>query len=114
MTYFNQESEREVEFNQKRSALLSGISAVEVANNPMLWMDRRTFTNILTKIDMFKMVKNVQGSIVECGVYKGNGISTYSHLSSILEPVAFNRKVVGFDTFDGFPATSNADQSSIP
>jgi len=112
--YFNQESEREVEFDKQRRALLQGVSAAEVANNPMLWIDRRTFTNILTKVEMFNMVKNVQGSIVECGVYQGNGLSTYYHLSSILEPVAFNRKVIGFDTFEGFPAVTNADSSSIP
>lgn len=114
MTYFNQESEREVEFDKLRNAILLETPAIEVANNPMLWIDRRTFTNILTKIEMFKLVRNVQGSIVECGVYQGNGLSTYYHLSSILEPVAFNRRVIGFDTFEGFPGVSDSDSSSIP
>jgi len=112
--YYNQESEREVEFEKLRSALLDETSAIEVANNPMLWIDRRTFTNILTKIELFNLAKNVQGSIVECGVYQGNGLSTYYHLSSILEPVAFNRKIIGFDTFEGFPGVSDSDLSFIP
>lgn len=97
-----------------RRAIHLETPATEVANNPMLWIDRRTFTNILTKIEMFNLVRNVQGSIVECGVYQGNGSSTYYHLSSILEPVAFNRKVIGFDTFEGFPGISDSDSSSIP
>ena len=48
---------------------------------------------------MFKEILNVHG-IVECGVLYGNGTMTFAHLSSILEPVNFTRKIIGFDTFE--------------
>ena len=114
MKYFNQESEQEYQYSEKRLLLLEEVSSIEVAQSPMTFIDRRLFANILTKIEMFNLIRNVQGSIVECGVYKGNGLSTYLHLSSNLEPVAFNRKIIGFDTFEGFPEISKFDSNSIP
>ncbi|MHC8387924.1 TylF/MycF/NovP-related O-methyltransferase [Pseudomonas sp. MDT2-39-1] len=49
-----------------------------------------------------KKVAEVPGAIIECGVYKGNALMLYMHLSMILEPYAINRSIVGFDTFEGF------------
>jgi hypothetical protein len=52
---------------------------------------------------------DVKGSIVECGVFSGNGLMTWAQLSAILEPVAFWRQIYGFDTFEGFPSVANQD-----
>jgi hypothetical protein len=52
---------------------------------------------------------NVSGSIVECGVLHGAGLLTWAKLSSIFEPANHPRKVIGFDTFEGFPSVSAAD-----
>ena len=43
------------------------------------------------------------GSIVECGVFHGAGLFTFAKLSSILEPTNHSRRIIGFDTFEGFP-----------
>jgi Macrocin-O-methyltransferase (TylF) len=37
----------------------------------------------------------------------------YAHLSSILEPYAFNRKIYGFDTFQGFRSLSGNDPGGL-
>jgi len=76
-------------------------------------MDRRLVTQMLTRIELFKLIQDVQGSIVECGVHRGNSLFLYYHLSSILEPYAFTRKVVGFDTFEGFPSISGEDPEEV-
>ena len=49
---------------------------------------------------LFEKILDVQGSIVECGVYKADSLMTYFHLSNIYEPFSFTRKVIGFDTFE--------------
>jgi hypothetical protein len=67
----------------------------------------------LTRIKLFETIAEVQGAIVECGVHRGNSLMLYYHLSSILEPVAFTRKVIGFDTFEGFPAVSEKDPEGV-
>ena len=40
-------------------------------------------------------------------------ILLFSHLSSILEPYAINRKIVGFDTFSGFSNIQKEDPDDI-
>jgi Macrocin-O-methyltransferase (TylF) len=44
-------------------------------------------------------------------LYRG-GILSWIKLSDILEPTAFNRQVIGFDTFSGFPSTHKKDTGS--
>lgn len=85
----------------------------EILDAPMLHISRQTFTNILTRIELFKMVREVQGSIVECGVYKANNLMTFFHMSNIYEPFNFNRKIIGFDSFEGFPSTSDSDLTAV-
>ena len=60
---------------------------------------------------MFNEILNIHGSIIECGVLYGNGLMTFAHLSSILEPVNHTRKVIGFDTFSGFLNSHAKDKS---
>lgn len=50
---------------------------------------------------------DIPGAIIECGVYQGNSLMLYLHLSTILEPYAINRSIVGFDTFEGFRSLSS-------
>jgi hypothetical protein len=46
---------------------------------------------------------------VECGVFAGGGLMTWAHSSAILEPYNHTRRVIGFDTFTGFPAPHEHD-----
>lgn len=68
------------------------------------YVSRQTISKFLTKYEIFKKILNVNGSIIECGVLYGAGLLTWAKLSSILEPVNHTRKVIGFDTFEGFPS----------
>ena len=47
-------------------------------------------------------ILNIEGSIVECGVWNGAGLLSYAKLVEIFEPYSIKRKVIGFDTFEGF------------
>jgi hypothetical protein len=63
---------------------------------------------------LFEMILDVSGAIVECGVAQGNNLLMFSHLSSIMEPYAINRRIVGFDTFEGFRSLAGkADPKDI-
>ncbi len=74
---------------------------------------RQEVTRFLARIELFKKIINIQGSIVECGVYSGNGIFTWALLSSIYEPIGgILRQITGFDTFDGFPSINEKDTKS--
>ncbi|OAI93103.1 TylF/MycF/NovP-related O-methyltransferase [Pseudomonas putida] len=92
----------EVEYNEKRASVLSRVDAQYVADAPFVFANRIAVTAALSRIELFKMVQDIPGAIIECGVYKGNSLMLYMQLSMILEPYAINRSIIGFDTFQGF------------
>jgi hypothetical protein len=75
------------------------------------YVPRQALTTFLAKHAMFQHVLGVHGYIIECGVFLGAGLMTWAQLSAIYEPVNHVRRVVGFDTFEGFVDISNKDQS---
>ena len=97
----------------KKQKMLNKIPGEQIAKNPFVYIDRQLVTTALTRIKLFEKILEVQGSIVECGVYQANSLFIYAHLSSILEPYNFNRKIIGFDTFEGFRSISNKDPKGI-
>lgn len=70
---------------------------------------RQSIAKFLTKYEIFNQILHVNGSIVEAGVLHGGGTLTWAKLSSILEPTNHTRKIIGFDTFDGFPSVDEKD-----
>jgi len=97
----------------KKQKMLNKITGEQIAKNPFVYMDRQLVTIALTRIKLFEKILEVQGSIVECGVFQANSLFIYAHLSSILEPYNFNRKIIGFDTFEGFRSISDKDPKGI-
>ena len=75
------------------------------------YVRRQTIARFLTHYEIFKRVLDVKGSLVECGVHEGGGLMTWAKLSSTLEPYNYHRKIIGFDTFEGFPAVHAVDQN---
>jgi hypothetical protein len=73
------------------------------------YVSRQSMAKFLTKYEIFKKILHVNGSIVECGVLHGAGTLAWAKLSSILEPVNHTRKIIGFDTFEGFPRIKEKD-----
>lgn len=63
----------------------------------------------IARYELFKKVMNVSGSIVECGVHYGGGLFAWAKLSNALEPYNYKRKIIGFDTFEGFTGISKKD-----
>lgn len=73
------------------------------------YASRQAIAKFLTKYELFQKMLPVNGSIVECGVLHGAGLLTWAKLSSIFEPANHVRKVIGFDTFEGFPSVDEKD-----
>ena len=103
----------ELSWGQERSEKLENVTSEDVADSPFLYMDRRLFAQALAKTKLYELVRNVQGSIIECGVHRGNSLMLFSHLVSTLYPCGFNRKVIGFDTFSGFTGLTERDSAGI-
>lgn len=84
----------------------------EKLENFAKYVPRQHLTNFLAKYEVFKKILHIQGSIIECGVFFGGGLMTFAQLSAIFEPVNSQRKIIGFDTFSGFPEISRFDKDS--
>jgi hypothetical protein len=94
-----------------QNTMVAELDPIEILKSPCLYLDRQLLATILTRIHLFEKIVDIQGSIVECGVYKANSLMLYQHLSSMYEPFNFHRKIIGFDTFEGFPSFSAKDNS---
>ena len=77
-----------------------------------VYTPRQVVSDYLARFHLFEKILNVPGSIVECGVFNGQGLMSYANFSAILEPNNFTRKVIGFDTFGGFANVGKKDASS--
>lgn len=82
------------------------------ANFPM-WARSRDIARFLARYEIFRAIAEVPGCVFECGVHYGGGLASWIHISEIFEPVAFTRRLFGFDTFSGFPGVSSHDSSQF-
>ncbi len=76
-----------------------------------------TTTNLIRKLfvryELYRKTFKIHGDIFECGVGYGPGFFSWLHLKNIFEPYNHLRKIVGFDTFEGFEKISDQDKSSL-
>jgi len=68
-------------------------------NKFIISSDLKVFGKLLARFQLFEMIKDVPGDIVECGVFKGTGIFTFLKLKRYYFPNSL-KKVIGFDFFD--------------
>lgn len=76
------------------------------------YVSRQSLTRFLSFYELYKIILPVEGSIVECGVFRGGGLMSWAKLSAILEPTNWKRQVLGFDTFEGFVHVSSQDKGT--
>jgi len=76
----------------------------ELFNNIGLFLDRRTISRFLFINELYQKIISIHGSIFEFGVRYGQNISLFTSFRGIYEPYNHNRKIVGFDTWEGFSA----------
>lgn len=71
-----------------------------------LFMNEERFSKLLIHYEVFKKIKNISGSIIECGVFKGTSFSRFAMLRELIGSSKKN-KLVAFDVFsDDFPNTN--------
>ena len=90
----------------------SPYSQFERFRNFSLYAPRQDITSFLVRYEIFKRVLEIQGSVIECGVFRGGGLMAWAQFSAILEPANHQRRIVGFDTFSGFTRLTAKDRLS--
>jgi len=84
----------------------------ELLANAGLYMRSSGVAKLLFLNELYEMIVDVPGIIMEFGVWFGQNVSVFENLRAIYEPFNQNRRIVGFDTFDGYASLTEREQSS--
>ena len=85
------------------------VIAAKFKINLGLFLDSKSLSRILFMDYLYKKNIDLQGVVMEFGVRWGQNCSLFSALRGIYEPFNRHRKIIGFDTFTGFPSVSKKD-----
>lgn len=85
------------------------IPGLDSLNNLGLFLSSKNLSRILFLDHIYREIIDVMGVIIEFGTRWGQNMSIFSALRGIYEPFNRHRKIVGFDTFTGFPGLSEHD-----
>jgi hypothetical protein len=75
----------------------------ELLQNLGLFLTRQNLSRLLFIKHLYEQVVEIQGDIMEFEVRWGQNLAAFAVLRGILEPYNHSRRLVGFDTFEGFP-----------
>ena len=84
----------------------------QVLSNIGLFLNSKNLSRLLFFDYLYKLNLETQGTIMEFGVRWGQNLSIFSSLRGIYEPFNRHRKIIGFDTFKGFPSIHPKDGKS--
>ncbi|MCK1341041.1 hypothetical protein IVB38_34750 [Bradyrhizobium sp. 38] len=109
------QSREEQHWSELKSILDDGeISLQETLINYPAFVRRREMTRLLADYDLFRMVMDLPGSIVELGVFLGAGLFTWSKLLETFVPGDRSRKVFGFESGGGYQDFAPEDGDPRP
>ncbi len=84
----------------------------ELLSNLGLFIKRQDLSRILFMNKLYKKILDVNGIIIEFGVRWGQNLALFESFRGMYEPFNYNRKIIGFDTFEGFPSVHEKDGKS--
>lgn len=85
------------------------IPDAEILQNIGIFINRQNLSRILYIHELYKKVLPVCGVVMEFGVRWGQNMALYENLRGIYEPYNHSRKIIGFDSFEGFPCVDEKD-----
>ncbi|SDL64203.1 hypothetical protein SAMN04488074_112152 [Lentzea albidocapillata subsp. violacea] len=108
------ESEQERDVRERLTKLLvnTPIPPEYLIDNLAVYLRRHQLTDLLAMDALYRMLPEVPGVIMEFGVLHGRHLATLTALRSVYEPYNSLRRIIGFDTFTGFPDISEVDKVS--
>ncbi len=84
----------------------------QLLSNLGLFLESKNLSRLLFMDFLYRQIISVQGVIMEFGVRWGQNLGLFTALRGIYEPFNRHRKIVGFDTFSGFPSIHKKDGNS--
>jgi hypothetical protein len=85
----------------------------ELLLNLGLFIKRQDLSRILFMHELYKKIVDVPGVIMEFGVRWGQNLALFEAFRAMYEPFNHTRKIIGFDTFKGFPKLHEKDGGAL-
>lgn len=85
------------------------ISDSELLSQLPLFLNRQTLSRILFMDQLYRQIVNVHGVVMEFGVRWGPNLALFESFRGMYEPFNHSRKIIGFDTFEGFAGVHEKD-----
>ena len=110
--HYSSESEEHVRLKMLDLLKNCPIPEDQLLSNIGLFLDSKNLSRILFLDEIYKKIVDTQGVVMEFGTRWGQNSAVFAALRSIYEPFNRHRKIVLFDTFEGFPDISSYDGDS--
>jgi hypothetical protein len=78
-----------------------------------MFLNSKVLSRLLFMDFLYRQAIDVQGVIMDFGTRCGQNMSYFAALRGIYEPYNRHKKIIGFDTFSGFPTIGEKDGNSI-
>ncbi|WP_144634484.1 class I SAM-dependent methyltransferase [Bordetella genomosp. 13] len=77
-----------------------------------LFLRGSLLARLLAITDIYKQILDIPGAIFDIGTWRGQTAVLCENLRAIYEPLHFNRRIVCFDTFEGYKGFSDKDKAT--
>ena len=84
----------------------------EVERSLGLFLRGSLLARILATAEIYKKIVDIPGAIFDLGTWRGQTSVLCENLRAIYEPLNFNRRIVCFDTFEGYKGFSSKDTAT--
>jgi len=84
----------------------------QLLSNLGLFLSSKNLSRILFMDHLYRLAIDIPGVVMEFGVRWGQNCALFAALRGIYEPFNRHRKIIGFDTFEGFPSVAPQDGTS--
>lgn len=92
--------------------LFSG-STDEKERSMGLFVRASLLARFLAISDLYKLIIGKPGCILDLGTWRGQTAILCENYRAIFEPLHFNRRILAFDTFDGYLGFTEMDKSTL-
>lgn len=100
-----------------RSALFNSLknysaSDEETERSLALFMRGSLMARLFAIREVYEQIVQLPGVIIDLGTWRGQTAVICENLRAIFEPLHFNRRIICFDTFEGYSGFSDVDKST--
>ncbi len=86
--------------------------AYEYENEFYLSCDKQRIGKLIAHYELFKMSQDINGEIIECGVFKGASLVRFAMFRKLFQS-EFEKRIIGFDSFAEFPQTNFEEDKKL-